>query len=306
VFRIPQDARLVSEGGNAKTGYMRIEAENYFFELKWEEAQPKKVKPLSEVVEAFIKRLEKETKQKIPIRAKRVAKIFEHDGLFLSLRSNMEERIFFWYCAESPRVVILRFAFKAIDTTSRTIMRQMLTSLKCHGEGIDVWTLFESSFRAPPSFQLSERKMVVGRTYLLLLDHKLTPFAERKKEIVFEYFSMANVQFEEEHKDLDRWVDKRYMKDLKKRCRGVKFQSSMQEKVNNHAAVIKKGAGRSGILTRRSSSYSNATWYCEDLNRIYSVTISEHIARPLPLKRKIDEGAFGDFFRGFVSTIKCH
>jgi len=306
LFKISQDVRLISEGGNAKSGYMRLGAEGYFFEVKWEGIQPKNVKPLSEVVDGFVKRLEKDSKQKLPIRGKRSTSVFKHDALFLSLKSTVEERIYFWYCEESLRVIIFRFAFKSMNMTSRTIMRQVLTSLKCHGEELNVWTVLESSFKASPSFQLTERKMMVGRTYLSLLESKLTPFTERKRGILFEYFSMANIQFEDDYKDLNKWMDKRYLKDLKKRYRGIKFQSSTEEKLNNHTAIIKKAKGKSGFTTRKSSLYTNVTWYCEDLNRIYSVTTFEQIARPLPLNREIDEKAFEEFSKEFISTIKCH
>jgi len=306
LFNIPQDARLVSEGGNAKTGYMRLEAEKCFFEVKWEEVEPKKAKPLSEIVHAFLKKMEKDSKQKIPIRSKRSATVFDHQALFMSLKSNIEERIFFWHCSETLRVIIFRFAFQSMDTTSRAIMKEVLTSFKCHGEESTVWSLFEFTFKAPTSFQLSDRKMMIGRTHLLLLEHKLSPFAERKREILFDYYSMANVQFRDEHQDLDKWFEKRYRKDLRKRYRGSKFQSSTVGKINGHGGIVKKGLGRTGIITRKSSLYNYATWYCEDLNRIYSVTISEHLARPFPLKRRLDQTAFEDFCREFISNLRCH
>ncbi len=306
LLKISQDSRLVSEGGNARSGYMRIEAENYFLEVKWEETQPKKAKPISEIMEAFVKKLEKDAKQKVPIHGKRSTRVFEHEALVLSLKSVTEERIYFWHCEDSLRIIILRFVFKLMDTTSQTIIRQVLDSFKCHGEEMSVWTPPESTFKVPPSFQLTDRKMLIGRTYLLLIEHKLAPFAERRREILFEYNSMANIRFEDEYKDLSKWMEKRYLKDLKKRYRGIKFQSSVEEKIDGHLAVVKKGAGRSGLTTRRSSLYANTTWYCEDLNRIYTVTTSEHIARPWPLRRRIDERAFEDFSKDFISTIRCH
>jgi len=306
LFEIPQDARLTSEGGNAKSGYVRIEGENYFFEIRWEQAQPKKVKPMSEVVSAFVKKLEKESKQKIPIRGRRPTNIFTHNALFLSLKSDVEERIYFWYCQESLRIIIFRFVFKSMTPTSRTIMNEALTSLRCHGEETNKWTVFESSFKVPPSFQVAERKMMVGRTYLLLVERKFTPFSERKREILYEYFSMANIQFEGEYEDPAKWMETRHLKDLKKRYKGIKFQSFTKEKLNDHAAIVKKGEVKSGYTTHKSSLYTNVTWYCEDMNRIYSVTISEQVARPLPLKLKVDKNAFEDLSKEFISTIKCH
>ena len=68
LFRVPEDARLKSESGNAQTGYMRLESDNYFFEVKWEEARTKNIKPISKIVELFIKKLEKDSKKKILIK----------------------------------------------------------------------------------------------------------------------------------------------------------------------------------------------------------------------------------------------
>ncbi len=69
---------------------------------------------------------------------------------------------------------------------------------------------------------------------------------------------------------------------------------------------MKTGMGASGFIARKSSLYINVTWYCENWNRIYTITISEHATRPLPLKRKIDVEAFQNFSKEFISTIKCH
>jgi len=306
LLRVPWEARLVREGGNAKTGSMRIEAESYFFEVKWEEVQPKKIKPLSEVVSAFIEKLEKESKRKIPFRAKRQANVFNHDALFMSVKTDVEERVYFWYCEESLRVMTILFAFRSLNPASRTIMKQVLDSIRCHGEETNLWTVLETEFEVPSSFLLTERKLMVGRTHLLFLEQKFSPFTQRRREILFDYFSMANVQFESYLKDLNKWVEKWYLKDLKKRYRGMKFEVPAEEKISTHIALIKKGRGRGGFTTRKFALYTNVTWYCEDLNRIYSVTTSEHVARPLGAKLRIDEETFEDFSKEFISKVKCH
>ncbi|MFQ6095135.1 MAG: hypothetical protein ACE5NN_03220, partial [Candidatus Bathyarchaeia archaeon] len=293
VFEIPRDMYLVSEGGNSRSGYMRLDAENYFFEVKWEGEKPKKVKPLEEIVHSFVEKLEKDSRQKFTVRGKKSTYVHKHDALLINIESNLEERIYIWYCSESLRVIIFRFAFVSPDNVAG-IIKRTLTSLKCHGEEMNRWTMLESSFKAPPSFLLTERKIMVGRTYLLLVEEELRPVTERRREILFEYFTTANVRFEEDYMDIERWMKKRYLKDLKKRYR-IKFLSTKKKELNNHKAIVKKGVGSGGLLTRKSSLYTNVSWYCEDLNRIYSVTVSEHIARPLPLKRKIDEKAFEDF-----------
>jgi len=307
MFDVPSDMYLSVEGGTARSGYMRLEAERYFLDVKWEGQRPDKVKPVEEVILSLIKQLEKDGQGKLTVQGKRPTRVFEHDALLYNIKSGLEERMYVWYCEESLRVVIFRFAFMSLDNAARAIIRRGLTSLKCHGEEINYWTVLESSFKAPPSFLLSERKMMVGRTYLLLSEEEIKPFppAERRREILFEYFTMANVRYEENYKDLDKWMEKSYQKGLKKRY-GLKFQSSDTKKLNNHEVITRKGKGGKGLLTRRSSVYTNASWYCDDLNTIYSVTLSEHVTKPLPMKRQIDQEAFESFAEEVISSIRCH
>jgi len=306
-FDIPSDMYLSVEGGNAMSGYMRLEAEKYFLDVKWEGQKPKKVKPLEEVILSLIKQLEKDGEAKLTVQGKRPTHIFEHDALLYNINSGLEERMYVWYCEESLRVIIFRFAFMSLDNAARAIIRRVLSSFGCHGEEMNYWRILESSFKAPPSFLLSERKMMVGRTYLLLVEEEIKPFppVEKRREILFEYFTMANVRFEEDHKDIERWMEKNYLKGLKKRYH-LKFKSSDKRELNNHPVIIQKGGGGRGFLTRMASVYTNASWYCDDLNTIYSVTVSEHITKPLPMKRQIDEEAFEGFAEEVISSTKCH
>jgi len=308
-FEIPEEMHLVSEGGSATAGYMRLEAKDHFFEIRWEEVQPKKAKPLAEVVDAFIKKMEKDSKKKkqeIVFRGRKSTEVFKHKALSLEEKSNVSGYIYFWYCKESSRVIMFRFAFISLDEKARSIIKQTLSSLKCHGEESNLWTVFGSSFRAPSTFQLTERKMLVGRVYLVLHERKISLITEKHREILFEYFTTANVQFEKDYKDMDKWLENNYLKDLKKRYRGIKFQPSTKTEINNHPASVRMGTGKSGLTMRKSSLYMNISWYCEDLNRIYSVTISEHLAKPLPLKREIDEKTFEAFAKEVISSVRCH
>jgi len=306
VLEVPKDMRFASEGGSIKSGYMRLEAEDFSFEFKWEPFQTKKTKPISEVADGFIRELEKNQKLKISVRKKGSTHLFQHKALFINFKSTIEERVFLWYCEESNRIIISRFAFKSIDNTSQRIIKRVLSSFKCHGQDAALWSVLGFSFKAPTSFQLTDRKMTVGRAYFLLLEQKATPFAERRREILFEYFSMANITFEEDYMNFDKWMEKHYFKDLKKRYRKIKFQSSTSEKVIGHKALVKEGFSISGFTTRKSSLYNNIVWYCPDSNRIYSITISTHVTRPLPLKREIDREDFKKFVQETLSSVECH
>lgn len=298
--------RLTTEGGNAKSGYMRLESEDSFIELKWEQFQPKKAKPLTEIADSFIKEMEKTRKRKISIHKKEETQVFEHDALFLHIKNKLKEFIYFWNCVESSRIVILRLVYPVVDTPTRRVIKRILGSFKCHSEGLNVWSLLGFSFESPPSFLLTERKIAVGRTSFLLLERELFPFSEKRRQILFEYFSMANVRYEDEYRDPDKWMGKWYWKDLKKRYRGIKFETSSTKKHKGHSMLIKQGHGTSGLYRRKKSIYTNATWYCSKLNRIYSVTISAHVSRPFYLKRRVDKEEFEKLSQDIIASIKCH
>lgn len=306
IFEIPEEMHLASEGGNAKSAYYRLESEGYFIEVKWEPLIPKKAKPLSEIVEAFIKQTEKKTKQSIKVLKQDNAHVFSHNALHMNLKSQTEDHMYMWYCEESERTFIFRFAFGTLDSASKKIVGHVIDTLKCHTEGPNVWSILGLRFEAPQSFLLTDRKMAVGRAHFLLNDRKMTSFSEKGREILIEYFSMANVVFADTYKDLDKWLEKEYLKDLRKRCRGVTFQSKESQKLRRHNAVIKQGLRMSGSTTRKTSLFTNVTWYCSASNRIYSITISSHIGRPILFKRDSGEGSHKKLVEDFLLAFECH
>ncbi len=306
LFKIPEEAHFATESGDFKNGYMRFESEDYFFGIKWEEMHPKKKRSVDEVASAFLKKVEKKLKKrKASIQAKKKIRISEHNALSLSVKSEMNECIYFMFCEKSQRMIILNFGFKDL-LNFKEIMKEVLLSFRCHSEELNQWSILGFSFSAPQSFLLVERSMMVGRTTLLLREQKITPLTESRKEILFEYFSTANVRFEKEYRDMERWTKKVYFKDLKKRYKKIKFKEVGEEEVNGHHVKVNAGSRISGILTKSSSIYKNVSWYCEEQNRIYSVTISEQLSTPFFKKKVIDREKFEELARQITSSIKCH
>ncbi len=305
-FEIPEETRFTNERGTTKTGYCRLESENFFIEFKWEPFAKKKAQPLSGIAEAFIRDLEKKRKRKVKVLSQGNVYVFGHSALHFSLKSETSDRIYMWYCKESGRIMICRFAFGTLNDSSQKIIEHIMATLECHRETSNIWSTLGIRFETPRDFILTDRKMAVGRTYMVFGNQKATSFSEKKREIVVEHFSMANVIFADTYRDLDEWLEKNYMKDLKKRCRGIQFQSKENLKIKRHPAVIKQGTRNSGFVSRRTSLFTNITWYCSKSNRIYSITVASRIAKPIPLKRVIDHKSHAELMEDMLSKFKCH
>jgi len=309
LLEVPEEMRFTREGGNAEKGNLRFEAEDFFFEMKWEPFTPKKARSIAEVAEDFIKQMKKSKKRAVNVLRKDTTQVFKHKAFCLSLKSALDERLYMWYCDESKRVVTCHFAFKSFDEACKKMMTHAIETLKCHTEKSYVWSLLNFRFEIPPSFLLTDRKITIGRASFLFVERKASPFAEKSREILVEYFSMANLLFEDTYRDLRKWFEKNYMKDLKKRYRQLGFQSEQSRKFKRHDMVIKQGkslSSLSSLTARKTSMRTNATWYCSRTNRIYSLTISSTIARPLIFKRSLDLEAYKNLIEEFFSSFMCH
>lgn len=307
LFETPKDFRLVSERGNSKTGYMRLETENGIVELKWEPYQPGKAKSISEVASEFIKKIQKSKKKvNISVKKTKATSVNGHDASFISLKTDLEESIYLWYCEESSRIIICHFAFPSINEFSRVSIEKIIDTMKCHSKGIHVWSLLGFTFKAPSSFMLNERRMTVGGSRLILVESKLSPYQEVRREIYFQYYSMANLLFKEDYNNPAKWLEKNYIKNLRQRYGKIKFDDAEICRFKRHKAAIRKGESSSGLLSRRKSYYQNLTWYCTSSNRIYTVTVSSHLSRIFFLKKDIDPHSLEEFAEKIFSTIRCH
>jgi len=310
-FEVPESIRFTREGGNVRNGHVVLESENCMVEAKWEPFNPKKVKPLSEVAEGLVQQMRKQSKKKkqiVKVLRKEDAHVYKHKALYMVVESPVEERVYLWYCGETERIIIWRFVFASFDEDSRKIVKRVLDTLRCHGEEADVWSLLNFKFEIPSTFLLTETKITVGRAHFMLTDRELSSFAERTESMLIEYFSMANLLYEDSYRDPGKWLEENYLKDLGKRFkeRKMRFQTAETRRFRRHKMEVKKAIATSGLSWRKTSLYTNATWYCPRTNRVYSVTASSSLKRPAPFRRVSDEEAHESLVEDFLSSFKCH
>jgi len=107
---------------------------------------------------------------------------------------------------------------------------------------------------------------------------------------------------------MEDWFKKNYEKDLNKQLkqRRIKFKSVEPQKLMKHDLTMKEAISKFGVTWRNTALYTNATWYCPESNRIYSVTLAFNIARPIFLKRNIIESEYTDLMKNLLSSLKCH
>ena len=310
-FEVPENVRFTREGGNVNNGHVVLESENCMVEAKWESFDPKKAKPLSEVAEGLVESMKKQSKKRkqiVKVLRKEDAHVYKHKALYMVVKSPVEERVYLWYCGETQRIIIWRFVFHPFDEDSRKIVKRTLETLRCHGEEADIWSLLNFKFEIPSTFLLTETKITVGRAHFMLTDREESPFAKRTESMLIEYFSMANLLYEDSYREPGKWLEKNYLKDLRKRFkeRKIKFQTAETKRFRRHKMEVRKATATSGLSWRKTSLYTNATWYCPRTNRVYSITASSSLKRPAPFKRVSDEEAHESLVEVFLSSFKCH
>ena len=315
LFKVPEEVRFTRYGGNSKRGSFMLEAENYLIEGKWEPI-PKRRRPISVIATTLIEKMEEQYGKKkrrpqtrnVTILEKNDARVFSHEALFMVVKAQTEERLYLWYCEESNRVIIVRFIFKTFDESSKKIIKQVLESCECHREVSNIWSLLNFRFETPKDFLLTDTKIAVGRARFILSGIKVTSFTEKTSTLIVEYYSMANVVFQDALNNLDEWFKKNYEKDLCKQLkkRQIKFILTEPRKLLKHELVMKKSESKSGLSWRGTTHFTNATWYCPETNRIYIITFTHTISRPLILKRQIPESEYADPVYNLLSSFKCH
>lgn len=314
LLEIPEEMRLTSEGGNIKSGYLKFEMEGFLIEIRWDPFEPKKTKPLAEIANSFIKEIkktiEKKSKKKIDLKVESMGNVLisSHNAYSMNIKSGTgKDLVYIWVCKDSKRVIIAHLISLLPEEKSKEIIEHTLSSFKCHfNEESIPWVALNLRFQIPDSFLLSERKIAAGRTYLTFRERKFSVFTEKGRNLVIEYFSMANLIFEDTYKNPEKWFQDKYWKDLKKRLKNIAFQTSETKRFMRHKAVYKRGIKKSGLLSRRTTVSENLTWYCSKSNRIYSITFASYVNRPFFLKRKLDEEEDKRIMQDFLSSFKCH
>ncbi len=310
LMKVPEEMHLTRQGGDANQGTFSLESERYLIEFRWQPI-PKKPGPLLSVVETIIDQAKKDAekkKQKFNIKGRKDTTVYGHNAIYLRLETKIEEHYYMWYCQESNRIIISRFVCETLDEKSINMIKQFLNDLKCHSKEKNVWALMKIRFESPQSFLLKEARIGVGRSHIELEEKKLSAFTERVRAIHVDYFSLANLTFKDTYEDPEKWFEKDYLKDLKKtlRKRRIKFETSGEMEIRKHKAVIKQAMTRSGFTTRSVNLYTNATWYCPEMNRMYSITVTSGTTRPIFLKRELKKEEHESLFNELLKSFQCH
>ena len=310
LMKVPEEMHLTRQGGNANQGAFALESERHLIEFNWSPI-PKKPKPLMSIVETVVDQAKKDAKKrkhKFSMKGKRDATVCGHKAIYLHLETMVDEHYYVWYCEETNRAIIIRFVCETFDEKSRDTIKKFLDSLKCHMKGKNVWSLMKIRFESPRSFLLRKADIGVGRAHIELEEIKLSAFTERARTIYVDYFSMANVMFKDTYEDPEKWFEKDFLKNLKKalKKRRIKFKSSGETEVGSHKAVIQQAMTRSGFTSRKINLYANASWYCSEMNRMYSVTVTSGITRPFFLRREPSKEDHEELFNGILMSFQCH
>ena len=303
-FEFPANWQLAAEGGDTRSGSLRFEGDISQFELKWEPLQEKRFQPLPELADNFVKELKK-SKKTVTCR-KGTTPIHQHQAFFVHFETDIEGYAFFWHCNESSRLLVGQFTQERVERDSKSVVKRILRSLRCHDSEQNAWAVLGFSFKTPKSFRLMNRKMIVGRTSLSFLEEERHPSMTRRVELLFEYFSMANVQFETTYTKPKKWIDEYYFDELKKQYRGLKLETSKSRCIQGHRVAVRKGSASSGLTLRRKALSIVASWYCSNMNRMYSVAASKQILRPFFLRCKLTEEDLKKIFNDLFSSISCH
>ncbi|HIE18439.1 TPA: hypothetical protein EYP75_01800 [Candidatus Bathyarchaeota archaeon] len=310
LIKVPEEMHLTRQGGNANKGTFFIESEDSLIEFSWNPL-PKESKSLLSIVEQITDRIKKDAgKKKInfSIEEKKDAIVNNHDAIYLRLKYGIEERYYVWKCQESNRLIAIRFVFKEYDEKSRKIVKQLISTIKCHTEEKNIWSLMKLHFEAPKTFLLNEARIEIGKSHIELIENEFSAFEERKRTIYVDYFPMANLRFKDTYEDPEKWFEKNYLKDFKKimKKRKIDFKTVGKKELGGHEIIIKQAEMMSGLSTRSTDLCSAALWYCPEMNRMYFIAFNSKVTRLFFLKRKLNKKEHNELFNEILESFQCH
>jgi hypothetical protein len=305
VLEIPQNCKFVSEGGDINTGFMRFDAEKFQFEIKWDPLPKKFEDSLSKMADKLIQKVMKKLKIKSLTHQKRLMHINGHDAISIYFRTNIENYFIIWLCRESERIIMTQFVFHSRSGELDKTMQSILESLKCHGFKEHIWSVLNFTIKTPKTFQLKMRKLMVGRTLLTFLEEKRTFVKSQKSYIIFELFSLANIQFKETYNKPRQWIEKYYLQELKDKFRRIKFEKYSCHNLRGHRVLLCFGKASSGFTLRRNSLLMMGVWYCPETIRICVSTVAISIKK-LPFTKGVNVKDMKKLYKKVVSTVICH
>lgn len=306
-LQVPEDWSFIVESGSQRQGFVRLASISSSFELKWGKMEKKKEFSIESVTDKLIEKLQKSDKN-LKLLSKGSSKVFGHNALYFHFESEYKGYGTAWYCDKGEKVFLGLFTFKPEYKQARLTFNRCLSSLKCHTlDEWNTWALFGFSFKTPSKFELMDRKFLVGHATLALSKEELHPFCAEKTEAFFQYWSPANVKFEETYNDLEKWFEEFYEKEFKKRYKGKMEKEGFQSlKINGHPAKTLTSTTKRGLVSQTVSKNSTHMWYCPETNRIYALTLSKGLRKTRIIPSKKYEAIPAETFDKILASLSCH
>lgn len=302
---MPEDWRFIGEGGTFQSGNLSFQTDTASLRLEWKPINKRNPDPLDVVTERFIKKIRKNIKKNVRIR-KGFVNINEHKASFVNFNTDVKGQEYFWYCKPTNRLIIIEFMIREDENIPRSVIRKILRSFTCHGSDKRIWSVLGFRFETPKSLKLSARKFVVGRGMLSFLERKRSLLTNYQIKALFEYYSMANLQFEDLFMEHNKWFDNFYLNYLRKEYGKLRFGKPEAGQVQGHEVEIREGTLSYGLTWRSKAKFFVASWFCPNANRMYAITVAKEIIRPIFLKRQLNQEDLIDSFQKIVNSVQCH
>jgi hypothetical protein len=306
-FPVPTDWEMSAEGGNVKNGFIRFEKDQVSFELKWE---PLKKPILAEnIVDDFVKKLRSKQKD-IKVHIKDELFISRHACSYFYFRSSKAHGYALsWSCTQSDRVFLGYISFpKTGFDQAKMLMKTSLPSLVCHcSNDLRNWSFYGMSFKAPTSYELSERKFVIGKITLTLASMKMIHSVITDiSGIRLGCWSVANVKFKDDYADPYRWLDSNYRSEASKPFGNIKILDSIEGQIGHHQATIFTLQAKRGLRYRWSANLRTYVWYCEASNRMFALSFFRRVGKPSVLPVRIENSLPRRLIEQTTASFSCH
>jgi len=166
-LQVPDDWDLIAESGGINEAYMRFDSvDRIRMELKWERTKKRgEAMPLL-AVDGYIKEVTKSAKAKksANVVEKGNAKVAGHKAYYNMWELKDEWFITTcWLCPDEGKMFLVQY-FLAPGENKSDRFEEILRGVECHMEGdFYNYRLFGARFQTPKGYQLSARKILVGR-----------------------------------------------------------------------------------------------------------------------------------------------
>jgi hypothetical protein len=272
---IPEEWDLTGVSGSAREGYFSFDDERMRrLEIKYARARrwgrPALEKTLTNYFDTIRKRLKKGTRFDVEedVRLIDMERLpGEYDWRVYGWTSDLVARGVIWHCRACRRVVIAQ-CLAAPNRVNLREMSDVLTSMRCHAEGVrQRWAAFDFAVEVPKEMELETHRLQAGLISL--------GFAHRGGRLVVDRLGMAHAVLK--HRPMDRYVREVHYKKLRRRR--LRFIAA---EWNGHPGFRLEGErfrltyflpyiGNKLRQWRTSDHVAGRVWHCESANRLFII-----------------------------------